>query len=158
MAGNRNIVQSGTGILSQTGTGINLMKNITMNVDNNLLQSGIGVITQTGTGTNALKGSTFSGSNTHYNGSAINQYNSTNTSYTQLIQSGVNYFISNSANGGYIILKTLNATGTANDIYINAYVVECINNTNDIVMENNMLKSEIVNLHKKIINFVEIYI
>jgi hypothetical protein len=25
-------------------------------------------------------------------------------------------------------------------------------NTNDIVMENNMLKSEIVNLHKKIIN------
>ena len=26
------------------------------------------------------------------------------------------------------------------------------NNTNDIVMENNMLKSEIVNLHKKIIS------
>ena len=125
MAGNRNMFQSGTGILSQTGTGINLMKNITMNADQNLLQSGIGVITQTGTGTNAFKGSTFAGSNTHYNGSAINLYNSTNTSYTQLIQSGVNYFISNSASGGSILLRTLNATGTANDFNINASDIIC---------------------------------
>ena len=50
-----NMVQSGTGIISQTGTGVNLMKGITMNANNTLVQSGSGVITQTGTGSNNMK-------------------------------------------------------------------------------------------------------
>jgi hypothetical protein len=106
MNANTNFLQSGTGVLSQTGTGINLMKNITQNTDCNLLQSGIGVITQTGTGTNALKGTTFSANNTHYNGSAIIQYDSTNTNYTQLSQVGTAYFISNTGSNIIAFIPT----------------------------------------------------
>jgi hypothetical protein len=54
-----NLIQSGTGIISQTGTGTNLMKGITMNANNTLVQSGSGVITQTGTGTNTMKAITL---------------------------------------------------------------------------------------------------
>ena len=120
LSGNRNLVQTGSGIINQTGTGINLMKNITQNVDCNLLQSGIGVITQSGTGTNALKGSTFSGNNTHYNGSAINQYDSTNTYFSQLSQSGANYFISNDTNGGVSVFRNKTSGGVVNDMTISA--------------------------------------
>ena len=93
-----------------------------------LLQSGIGVITQTGTGTNALKGSTFSGNNTHYNGSIITQYDSTNTYFSQLSQVGANYFISNDTNGGVSVIRNKNSSGVANDIAISA---------TDIVMDKN---------------------
>ena len=112
MAGNRNIIISGSGILSQSGAGVNLMKNITMNADNNLLQSGIGVIQQSGTGTNALKGSTFSANNTHYNGSAIIQYDSTNVFYTQLNQSGVDYYITNGGGSIFLNANEVNLTNS----------------------------------------------
>ena len=137
MAGNRNVVQSGTGILSQTGTGINLMKNITLNVDNNLLQSGIGVITQSGTGTNALKGSTFSGSNTHYNGSLITQYDSTNTYNTSLSQVGANYFISNDTNGGATYIRNKTLGGVSNDIAITA--IDMLISKNTYIQNSNVL-------------------
>ena len=57
-----NITQT-TGIISQSGVGTNLMKNITLNVDNNFLQSGTGIITQSGTITtaNTLKETTITG-------------------------------------------------------------------------------------------------
>ena len=129
MGSNRNVVQSGTGIVSQTGTGINLMKNITQNVDCNLLQSGIGVITQSGTGTNALKGTTFSANNTHYNGSAISQYDSTNIYNTQLSQVGANYFISNAVNGGATYIRNLTLGGSPNDIAISATDITMAKNT-----------------------------
>jgi hypothetical protein len=112
------------------------------------------VITQTGTGTNALKGTTFSASNTHYNGAQIIQKDSTNNYNTSLSQVGTNYFISNSANGGYIILKTLNATGTANDIYINASDITCdkyfyIYNNKALVLKdtNNITQSNLSQLN-----------
>ncbi len=54
-----NFSQTLTGIISQSGTGVNLMKAITMQVDNNFLQSGTGIISQTGTGVNLLKATTL---------------------------------------------------------------------------------------------------
>jgi hypothetical protein len=109
-----NYIQSSTSIISQSGTGINLMKSITLNVDNNLLQSGIGVITQSGTGTNALKGTTFSANNTHFNGASIIQYNSTNAVTTTLSQATTNsYLIENMYNSSDIYLRNKDATGVA---------------------------------------------
>jgi len=135
MNANTNFLQSGTGILSQAGTGINLLKNITQNVDCNLLQSGIGVITQTGTGTNALKGSTFSGSNTHYNGSAIIQYDSTNAVSTTLSQANTSsYLIENNYNSSEIRLRNKNAIGGSVD-YVFAYGGATFFNT--LFFENN---------------------
>jgi hypothetical protein len=109
-----NYIQSSTSIISQSGTGVNLMKNITLNVNNNLLQSGIGVITQSGTGTNALKGTTFSASNSHFNGASIIQYDSTNAVTTTLSQATTNsYLIENNYNSSDIYLRNKDATGVA---------------------------------------------
>lgn len=54
-----NITQSSGNIISQTGTGINLMKDITMNAGATLTMQTSGIISQTGTGTNTMKGITL---------------------------------------------------------------------------------------------------
>ena len=54
-----NFSQTLTGIISQSGSGVNLMKAITMQVDNNFLQSGTGIISQSGSGVNLLKATTL---------------------------------------------------------------------------------------------------
>ena len=113
MVAGTNITQTTTSIIDQSSStgGINLLKSITMNAAANLLQSTTGVITQSGTGTNAFKGSTFSGSNTHFNGSSIFQYDPTNTYYSQLYQNGITYYIQNlTPTGGYIITSAYNGT------------------------------------------------
>jgi hypothetical protein len=56
-----NINQSSTDKILQTGTGINIMKNIEIQENNNLTQSGVGIISQTGTGNNSLKATTIMG-------------------------------------------------------------------------------------------------
>jgi hypothetical protein len=61
MAINRNLTQSGTGIVNQTGTGTNAMKAITLNTGNNLSQSGTGIISQSGSGVNDMKAITLQG-------------------------------------------------------------------------------------------------
>jgi hypothetical protein len=50
-----NLIQSGTGIIYQEGTGFNNLKEIKQLINNNLEQSGTGIIIQNGTGTNILK-------------------------------------------------------------------------------------------------------
>lgn len=60
MTANNNLSQSGSGLISQTGTGTNLMKAITINADQNLTLSGTGIISQTGTGVNLMRPITFS--------------------------------------------------------------------------------------------------
>jgi hypothetical protein len=86
------------------------------------------VITQSGTGTNALKGSTFSGSNTHFNGSNIIQYDSTNVSSTSLLQSNTStYLIENLYNSSEIRLRNKNASGGSVD-YVFSYNGATLNN------------------------------
>lgn len=49
------------GITQETSTSTNLMRAITLYADQNLTQSGTGIITQSGTGTNALKNTSITG-------------------------------------------------------------------------------------------------
>jgi hypothetical protein len=55
LQGSDNFTQSGSGIISQSGSGVNAMKSITLNTNDTLTQSGSGIISQAGTGTNTLK-------------------------------------------------------------------------------------------------------
>lgn len=54
------IIQS-TGIITQSGSGTNAMKAITLNTNNNLTTSGTGIISQSGTGMNTLKNTNIVG-------------------------------------------------------------------------------------------------
>lgn len=102
---NYNYYQSGTGIISQSGTGINQFKDtniagalttreITQDINYNLNQSGTGIISQTGTGTNLLKGITVSGITTLNNTVFVNAQMTTR----DIIQSA-NYSLSQSGAG-----------------------------------------------------------
>jgi len=111
---NYNFLQSGTSIISQSGTGTNQFKDtniagalttreITQDINYNLNQSGTGIISQTGTGVNLLKGITASGVTTLNNQVFVNAQMTTR----DIVQSA-NFSLSQSGNG--IISQT--GTGT----------------------------------------------
>lgn len=66
------VFASGTGRIDQSNsTGTNILNRITMNANRNLSQSGDGILSQTGTGTNALKNTSITGTLSVSNSSTL---------------------------------------------------------------------------------------
>lgn len=115
------IMSIGSGVSTYTNIITIDTNGLTMNSNKNIVLSGTSILSQTGTGTNTLKSTTFSANNTHSNGGQILQYDNTNAVYTTLSQATTNsYLIENNYNSSSIYLRNKNATGGSVD-YIFSY-------------------------------------
>jgi hypothetical protein len=81
-------------------------------------------------------------------GNQINQYDGSNTNFTQLSQSDDIYYISNSAKDGKISLRTLNVDGSNND-YEFSYngVTFPANSINDVALSSNIPRLNLSNTY-----------
>jgi hypothetical protein len=71
---------------------------LTLNTDINILQSGTGILSQSGTGTNILKGSNFNGNVSVRGANSLFLYNTANTISTQISQNGATLKFTNPSN------------------------------------------------------------